>query len=218
MTRNSGSRIWWIGTFWCLAVVIGGCVTTEEGNDSTKTVMQGAGLGGVIGGIAGIWLCDGDDKTQCIAAGVFAGTVAGGVLGSLVAKRKKSYASREQAVNEEIAWNREFTHKVQASNNLLKKSIAGYRKQIAKLQNSRKSGKEKRVALHAESKKLKQDVTSADDTLATIDTQLRESKTRHKKYGGNPHLGKEIAALQQERDVLRSHIRELNAMNNSLGV
>ena len=197
----------------CVMLATSGCAGMD---DSTKTTLQGTAVGGIAGALVGTMACKGDSK--CIAAYAAGGMAAGTVAGFAIAKRKQSYASKEEALNEEIAWSRQFTQEVQAENQNLKRKIADHRTEIARAKRSANSLQQKQVALNQTSRALEKDIHAANKKLTSVNAELAESSKKKQQYGTNPQLQREIAKLEKARDGLRSNIDTMTAMNGSLGV
>ncbi|QVL50255.1 MAG: glycine zipper 2TM domain-containing protein [Thiocapsa sp.] len=201
------------------SILVIGCVTTGENtSDEAATTMQGAIGGAVLGTLAGALACKGNDRTKCMVIGAAAGAAAGGVFGNVIAQRKKSYASKEEALAGEIAWNQKFTKEVHAVNKTLQTKIDNRRKEITAVQKQKVSLSQRQTSLEKQSKALDQDIAAANQQIVAVDAQLRESRSRQKQYGTNAQLNAELAKLENERNLLNSKISTLNAMNNSLGV
>jgi flagellar biosynthesis GTPase FlhF len=196
---------------------LSGCATTGGNmSDSDRTRMEGATAGAVGGAIIGALVSK--NKVQGALIGAAIGGLAGGAFGHIVAKRKESYASKEEALEQEIAWHQQFTQEVKANNRQLRQRIASYKRDIAQLKRQQISQQQKKTQLAKQSQQLTKEVNQAQKQLTVINEQLAESSRKQKQYGSNAQLRREIAKLKKERDVLRGHIKQLNAANNSLGV
>lgn len=200
------------------AAFLTGCVTTGGTmSDSDETRLQGAGVGAILGGAIGALACK-DDRAKCALIGAGVGAVAGGAFGHILAKRKESYRSKEEAIAEEIAWHQEFTRAVHAENQQRKARISSYRREIAQLQKTQASQQQVKASLAQKSQNLDADLRKANQQLAEVNASLTQSRNIQNQYGTNAQLRQEIAKLEEERKVLTAHIQTMNAMNNSLGV
>lgn len=203
------------GAIYCCGAMLAmtGCAGMD---DSTQTTLQGTAVGGVAGALVGALTCKGDSK--CIAAYTAGGMVAGTVAGFAISKRKQTYASKEEAISEEIAWNQKFTQEVQTENQSLKRKIAAHKTEIAQAKRSTKSLQQRQVALNQTSRALEQDIRTANQQLASVNKELDESKRKRQQYGSDPKWQREIVKLEKARDGLRSNVNTMTAMNGSLGV
>jgi chromosome segregation ATPase len=182
-------------------------------SDTELTQAQGAGLGALLG--AGIGAAVGGKQGAAIGAVTGAGL--GYFAGYQIAQRKASYASTEQAIEEEIAWNQQFTQEVRLTNQELERSIQTHEREIAALRAQRLSYQQKQAALSGQKQSLQRQVADAQQKLNVVERELAESGQRYNQYGGNSSQWRnEIARLESEKQTLESNIATLNAMNNSI--
>lgn len=199
------------------ACMLAGETGTRE-EDQTQTKVQGTALGALLG--AGIGYAVGGKEGAAWGAALGAGT--GFLLGNEVAKRKNQYASQEQAIAEETAWNAQFAQQVHESNRQLAQDIRAYDQEIKQLKTALKKGQATQADLTRQKTKIADQKKQAEQALQVVKDQLSESNQKYASYskGGDPAATKDwkaqIGKLEKEKKTLESSITELSAMNSRL--
>lgn len=202
------------GLILLLSAVLSSCVSSG----GMKFAGQGCVGGVVVGGVAGAMI---GGKEGAII-GAIGGCVAGLFTGLYFAKRKAQYASKQQAIIEEIAWNKNMAAKLRATNAELAKSIRQYQAEVKRINNMRMNQKQRQMIKREEKKKFRQQFGAAIATAEQAKVEIKTSKTRYKKYqaAAQPaalaewHNG--ITAFEQQGNLLNKNVNLLLTMNNSL--
>jgi len=200
---------------WTLSIIlIAGCATSER----TKFAGQGCAGGTVIGALSGVAIAG----TQGAIIGAIGGCVAGLLTGLYFAKRKEQYATQQQAILQETAWNREMAQKIRQTNIELAKSIQQYKQEVKRIKNMPMNKKTRQMVLRKEQQKFQQRFGAALDVASRLKMEVGKSNQRYKQYQANAApatLAKwqtEITAFEEQGNRLDNNLNLLVSMNNSL--
>lgn len=203
-----------------ITLLLGGCLaaTQEKAEDFMKNFgVQGCAITGLVSG-AVTYLITREAKTAAIATA--GGCVVGAFIGLDIKQRKDEYASREEAIREELAWNRQFVKEVRTANAQLAKDVQNYSEQLAKLRQEIAQGEATQQDLEEQQEIIAQQNADVKKTLEQVRVALQESQQRYQQYAsngdeatGNDEWKAEIAALEQEKQMLAQYVDELKVLS-----
>ncbi len=202
------------GLILLLSAVLSSCVSSG----GVKFAGQGCVGGIVVGGVAGAMI---GGKEGAII-GAIGGCVAGLFTGLYFAERKAQYASKQRAIIEETAWNKNMAAKFRATNAELTKSIKQYKGEVKRINNMRMNKKQRQMIKREEKKKFRQQFGGAIATAEQAKVEIKTSKTRYKQHKPTAQpaeLAKwqnGITAFEQQGNLLDQNVNHLLSMNNSL--
>lgn len=158
-----------------IAGLVGSLVSGCAGmNDQQLTVAQGAGVGALVGALAGQAI-GGDTRSTLIGAA--AGGLIGAAVGNSIAERKAQYANEEDFLNAEIARNQEFIREADAENRQLYADIARLDRESRRLAREYRAGKASRNALVQQKSSLEKQLTRAKQVNSLAEKQLADANT-----------------------------------------
>jgi outer membrane lipoprotein SlyB len=199
-----------------VGLALSGCASPSKTRDKYRE--QGC-LGGAAIGVASGAAIYG---TQGAIIGSIAGCVAGILVGDYFAERKKHYASQQEAVLEETAWNREVANKLREENVQLAMQIGIYQQVVQQIEGMPMNDKQRQYFLREERDSFKQRVGNSHQSLMSrLKDELAESKQRYQQYQANANPTQlqewqaQITALENERNQLNANIQTLLATNAS---
>jgi predicted RNase H-like nuclease (RuvC/YqgF family) len=199
------------------SLLLGGC---ENMNDSQTTQLQAAGGGAVIGGIIGALLGD----TEGAAIGSTLGAALGFGVGSAVADRKQQYATTEKFYDAQISQTRANNQQLAQYNRDLSRQVAGYRQEIAELQNQTWTSNVKYQtanrtqrqveASYAESSKALEQAQEELEVQKQVAEDLRQSAGQY--ASRTRQENEQVAALASHVSVLQQQVETLASQSNQL--
>jgi hypothetical protein len=172
----------------------------------------------VIGGVAGAAIAG---KEGAII-GAIGGCIAGLFTGLYFAERKAQYASKQRAIIEEIAWNRNMTAKLRKTNAELAKSIKQYKAEIQRINKMTMNKKQREMVKREEKKKFRQQFQPAITAAEQVKVEVTTSNARYDEYSPNAEPSAavewktEINAFEQQGNVLNQNVNLLLSLNDSL--
>ena len=156
-----------------IAALIGASLSGCAGmNDQQVTVAQGAGVGALLGAVAGQAI-GGDTRSTLIGAAV--GGLIGAGIGSSIAERKAQYANEEDFLNAEIARNQEFIREADAENRQLYAEITRLDRESRRLAREYRAGKASRNALVQQKSGLEKQLSKAKQVNSLAEKQLADA-------------------------------------------
>jgi hypothetical protein len=207
-----GASRWTLGI--TLSLLVAGCATHEERKFGGQGCVGGTVVGGVIGAAVG-------GKEGAII-GAIGGCVAGLFTGVYFAKRKEQYASQQEAIIEETAWNRKMAQKLRQTNAELAKSIQQYKQEVERIKNMPMNEKQRKLLLRQQQEKFLEKFGLAQDTATRLKEEVDKSKEQYQQHQANADPAKleewetEITAFEEESERLDDNLELLVAMNESL--
>lgn len=123
------------------SLIVSGCATgqgtgAEQADDSTRTTVEGMGIGALIGAGAGA-LLGGGDRAKSALIGAAIGGVLGGIAGNYVARQKVKYATIEQRIAGERALAEQATSTAKAQTEASVAALKLANAQFAELQKAK---------------------------------------------------------------------------------
>jgi membrane protein involved in colicin uptake len=210
-----GASIWTLGI--TLSLLVAGCASTGI-TERSKFAGQGCLGGVVIGAVSGAAVAG---KEGAII-GAIGGCVAGLFTGLYFAKRKEQYASQQQAIIEETAWNRKMAQKLRQTNAELAKSIRQYKQEVERIENMEMNKKQREWVKREQKKLFQQRFSDALAAAEQLKVEVDKSKKRYQQYqaGANPakleEWQTEMSTFEEEGNRLDDKLNLLVAMNDSL--
>jgi len=205
---------------WILAItltlLVAGCANVRKipGGYKTQGCLGGLVVGGVVGGAIG--------SKEGAIIGAIGGCIAGLFVGNYFEERQKQYASQQQAIIEETAWNRNMARKLRKTNAELAKGIQLYEEEREHINQIRMNEKQRKKFLRDQQKHFKQEFGNTLDVAKRLQTEVDNSKTQYQQYqaGANPAASKkwktQITAFEDEAEQLNQNFNIILAKNDSL--
>jgi uncharacterized protein YcfJ len=188
-------------------------------DDQTTTRAEGIVLGALLGGILGAITGDNKkDKMKKAGLGVVVGAMAGFLLGNEVAKRKQMYASREQAIVQETSSLAKLSKETQTRNQQLRQEIQAYDQKIAELQKKLTEENQRALELDQQRQALQKRQNEVEQELASVTKELAISEQLYKEYqqgaantAGLQQWQTNLSQLQQEKKGLEEQLTAMNS-------
>ena len=205
-----------------ILTLISGCATTDM-KQSERLSAQGC-FAGALGAGAVAYLTrlgKKDAKDVAFIAGMM-GCIAGSILGHEIGRKADEYESAQVAAEEEIAFNRESAKSLKAYNEALAVNIKDYEKQIDAIKTSELSAKERQKNLKKTRDIVSTQRDKASDALSDTERELDKSREIYADYQAEMSTDDsekwqvQIAALEQEKQILSEHVSTLNALDASI--
>jgi len=206
------------GIILLLSASLSGCVSSGGAKDAGKFAGQGCVGGVVIGGVAGAMIAG----TEGAIIGAIGGCVAGLFTGLYFAERKAQYASKQTAIIEETAWNKQMAAKLRATNVELAKSIKQYKAEVLRINNMRMNDKQRQMVKREEQKKFRQQFGAALSAAKQVKVEITTSNTRYEQHQVNAQpealeeWQNEITAFEEQGNKLNQNVNILLSLNDSL--
>ncbi|MCB1754514.1 MAG: hypothetical protein KDJ38_03270 [Gammaproteobacteria bacterium] len=204
-----------------ILVILSACA--KDMKQSDKLTIQGCTVGGFgAGALAFIKYSGQKDAKEKIAISSMLGCIAGTVVGYHIGKRTEHYTNAQQAADEEIAFNRNSTKELKKYNQQLATNISDYEQQISMIRDSKESAADKKKNLQETKSIIAKQRNKAQTALADVEAELLAAQNQYAQYKDStpPETStdwrQELAALQQEKEILSSHVSTLNAMDASI--
>lgn len=195
----------------------------KDMKQSDKLVLQGCAVGGFgAGALAYITHIGDKDVKDKAAIAAMLGCIAGTVAGYHIGKRTEKYADAQQASEKEIALNRQNAKDLKKYNAQLQINIDDYNQQIAIINDSKVSAADKKNNLKKTKSIIANQRDKAKKSLAEVEKDLVVAQNQYSEYKGKTPTEKsedwsqQLAALQQEKEILSSHVSTLNALDASI--
>lgn len=210
-----------------LSIFLSGCFATgggTQGDDSTRTKAEGAGIGALLGAGIGAAL-GGDAKSAAIGAAI--GGLGGFVLGNEIAKRKQKYKTQEDLIAGESQHIANVLRETRATNKALSSDIKNYRRQVNSLNAKLKQGKTQKARLQTKKAEIDQRYASAQKSLAAVDNELKTAKALHKETQNKAGQGNakqlerwnsRIRQLKAQKVQLEKNTQQLQAVSNTIAL
>ncbi|MEN8218997.1 MAG: glycine zipper domain-containing protein [Pseudomonadota bacterium] len=204
-----GASRWTLGI--TLSLLVAGC--SSMGGFKTQGCVGGAVAGGAIGALI---------SAEGAIIGAIGGCVAGLFVGHYFEERKKQYASQQQAIIEETAWNRKMAQKLRQTNAELAKSIRQYKQEVERIENMAMNEKQREWVKREQKKIFQQQFSGALDAAGRVKVEVDKSKEQYQQHqaGANPakleEWDAEMTAFEEEGKRLNDKLNRLVAMNDSL--
>ncbi len=156
------------------ALALGGCATGQglsgrsspiqaQADDFKLTVVEGAAVGAIVGGLAGAVLSGGDYRR--IAQGAVIGGGIGAVGGFMIAGQKQDYASKEDALDAVVSDSRQRNDKLTRILATTDKVVAQRRQELASLKSATADAKRARDIKQALLADLEADKAALEQAL-----------------------------------------------------
>jgi uncharacterized protein YcfJ len=203
-----GASIWTLGI--TLSLLVAGCATTS-------LPIQGCIGGTVAGGAIGALI-----SKEGAIIGAIGGCIAGLFVGNYFEKRREQYASQQQAIIEETAWNRNMARKLRETNAQLAKSIQQYEGEVERIKNMRMNDKMRKNLLREHKKRFEQEFGNVLAVKQRLKTEVGESNKRYQQHqaGADPDASAQwkdqITAFEQESNRLDNKLNRIIATTDSL--
>ena len=204
-----------------ILALISGCATDMK--QSEKLSAQGCFAGAVGAGAVAYLTRLGkkDAKDVAFIAGMM-GCIAGSILGHEIGRKADEYESAQVAAEEEIEFNRQSAKSLNAYNQALAINIKDYEKQIDAIKNSELSARERQENLQKTRDIVSVQRKKASEALTNTERELGKSRVIFADYqaemsdddSGDWEI--QIAALEQEKQILSEHVSTLNALDASI--
>ncbi|MEN8219001.1 MAG: glycine zipper domain-containing protein [Pseudomonadota bacterium] len=204
-----GASRWTLGI--TLSLLVAGCSST--GGFKTQGCIGGTVAGGAIGALI---------SKEGAIIGAIGGCVAGLFVGHYFEKRKEQYASQQEAIIEETAWNRNMAQKLRQTNAKLAQSIQQYKQEVERIENMAMNEKQRKKFQGEQQENFLQQFGLAQDTATRLKVEVDKSKEQYQQHQANADpaaLAKwetEITAFEEESERLDDNLDRLVAMNDSL--
>jgi len=201
--------------------------SAPDSEDASRTKTEGAVAGAALGALLGALAGGSDNRAQGAAIGALLGGGAGYLAGSEVAKRKQAYANQEDLIAGETQRTLKTVQQLQSANADLQKDIAGYRRQIAKLNLDIKAGKDKKGELKAQKSKMDERYKQAKDALAGVEKEIETSEEMYqeaeksadsKQSDGLKKWEKRIEELKAQKVRLEKNTGQLQDVSSSIAL
>ncbi len=181
-----------------LAIVMALSLSHCTFDDSTRTRAEGAGFGAVVGGALG-YLVGGRDGA---AIGAVVGGGIGFAVGNDVAKRKRSYVNREDALDGEIAYYRKLNRSVAQTNRALSRDVAKLNRASRVLRRQYANGKVTKRQMLAERRAVHERYKKNQKYIANLKKQYQQ---------GSDYLNSDL-----KRGTKKSKVSQLRRQQNHL--
>jgi len=198
------------------ALFLGGCATMS---DSNQTRAQGAGFGALIGAGLG-YLISGDKEGA--AVGGLVGGMAGLAYGDHVAKKKEKYASEEDYLDACTQVAQQRYEESRTYNNSVKTEIASISAELDNIGNMANASKEDQKRLKQLQATLKDRIKASEDQLASITDEITMQREAISQVDPNAQanldnidaLNEQIALLEQQKSELEANTQQLASLSN----
>jgi hypothetical protein len=194
-----------------ISLLVAGCSSLKGLNP--QGCIDGTVVGSAIGGLI--------SKKGAII-GAIGGCIAGLFVGDYFDKRKEQYASQQEAIFEETAWNRNMARKLRQTNAKLENSIQQYKQELERINNMRMNDKQRQWLLRKQQKRFQQQFGKTLVIAERLKIELNKSNERYQQYQANANPAAlaewqtEITAFEQAGNRLDDKLNRLVAMNDSL--
>ena len=203
-----------------VGLLVSGCAGM---NDQQTTVAQGAGVGALLGALAGQAI-GGDTRSTLIGAA--AGGLIGAAVGNSIAERKAQYANEEDFLNAEIARNQEFIREADAENRQLYADIARLDRESRRLAREYRAGKASRNALVQQKSSLEKQLAKAKQVNSLAEKQLADANTvysesRQKRGAQDQYTRKlesNVVQLKETQQKSSQNVASLQKIYDSLSI
>ena len=201
-------------------LVVSGCAGSGD-KKSEEFAVQGCAAGALGGATLGA-LTGGSDKAKSAALGAAAGCAAGAVVGYQIGARTDEYASEQEAVATEIARSDKNLTEVRDYNAQLIQNIQDYEQHIAELKSSALGATEKQNNLTETRELVLQQREQAFAAYNSVNQEFKTAVQQYSKYKSSAVPAEaegwrqQLVALQEERNLLGSHVNSLNALSASI--
>ncbi len=191
-------------------------------NDQTRTRVEGTLLGAATGAVIGNLIGD-DTKSTLLGAAIGGGV--GYLVGDEIAKRKKSYATQEDLIENESKRAAKLVDEVKQVNQKLNSELKSMQSQVALLVAQEKQGKAQKAALEASKVRVNQRYSEAKQALEAVNKEIeisdslyQDSKTQSKSASKLQTWENRINALKQEKVALQKHTNQLEAVSQAVNL
>jgi uncharacterized protein YlxW (UPF0749 family) len=205
-----------------IALLTSSCVQTGE-SKKTQYSVQGCAAGGLGAGVVSYVKNRGEeDSKEKVAIASMLGCMAGAVAGYHIGKRTEEYADAQSAARAEIERNEKHVSELKQYNAQLAQNIEDYKKEIKMIKDSELQQKEKNENLVKTKEIASKQRVKAAESLNTLNEEIVLAKKQYDTYHASVEpVDKEnweirLASLEQEKDILASHVNSLNNIDASI--
>lgn len=203
----------------CIALT--GCMTTTGGQPRSysdkQIAAQGAGLGALVGAIAGAALAGPDKRAQGALIGAAVGGLFGTVAGWEVAKRKRKFATEEAFLNDELQLASQYNQVARKHNRSVRKSIASLDRRSRSLSVKYKTGSVSKSKMTAERNKVRKMYANNNKVLGTMKKEYGvKVAVLDDQKKNNPKNKRYIRKLQSQVNTMKKNITSLQKSANDL--
>ncbi|MGI9302604.1 MAG: hypothetical protein ACR2RB_07850 [Gammaproteobacteria bacterium] len=204
-----------------ILLVSAGCAGLGQ---SKKEQFAGEGClgGGAGGGLLGAVVSKDKDKAKNAAIGAAASCAAAAVVGYQVGARTEEYANSQEAVSAEVARSERNLTEVRQYNTQVAQNIQDYEQHILEIRNSELSAAEKNEGLTEAREVVTDQRQQAAAAHKSVNEELKIAAEQYNTYRTStaPEEAdawrQKLVALQEERNILGSHVNSLNALSASI--
>lgn len=193
-----------------LSLILGAvAVTSLSGcalDDGTRTQMEGAGIGSILGAALGYAV--GGEEGAVIGLAVGGGI--GFAVGNNIAKRKQSYANLEDALDGEIRYFAELNQSVADQNKKIAQEIAQLDKQSKNLRRQYNDGQISRENMLAEKAAVNKRYQQNQQYIAELNKQYNDGANYLNSDLSQTGDKSKISSLKREQQRLKEEINTVN--------
>jgi hypothetical protein len=207
-----------------IAALIGASLSGCAGmNDQQTTVAQGAGVGALLGAVAGQAI---GGNTRSTLIGAAAGGLIGAAVGSSIADRKAQYAREEDFLIAEIQRNQQFIREADAENRQLYTEIDQLDRESRRLTREYRAGKASRNALVQQKGSLEKQLAKAKRVNSLAEKQLADAsevynESKQKRGPRDQYtqqLESNVVQLKETRQKSSQNVASLQQMYDSMSI
>ena len=207
-----------------IAALVGASLSGCAGmNDQQTTVAQGAGLGALLGAVAGQAI-GGDTRSTLIGAA--AGGLLGAAVGNTIAERKAQYAREEDFLIAEIQRNQQFIREADAENRQLYAEIDQLDRDSRRLAREYRAGKASRNALVQQKGSLEKQLAKAKRVNSLTEKQLADAnevynESKQKRGSQDKYtqqLESNVVQLKETRQQSSQNVASLQKIYDSMSI
>ena len=192
-------------------------------SDQETTVAQGAGIGALLGAVAGQAI-GGDTRSTLIGAA--AGGLLGAAVGNTIAERKAQYANEEDFLIAEIQLNDEFIREADVENRQLQEEIARLDRESQQLAREYQAGKASRDALVQQKGSLEKQLAKARQVNSLTEKQLADAnevynESKQKRGPQDQYtqqLESNVVQLKETRQQSSQNVDSLQKIYDSMSI
>lgn len=192
-------------------------------SDQQMTVAQGAGVGALLGAVAGQAI---GGNTRSTLIGAAAGGLIGAAVGSSIAERKAQYANEEDFLIAEIRRNEEFIREADAENRQLYAEIDRLDRESRRLAREYRAGKASRDAMVQQRSTLEKQLAKAKQVNSLAEKQLADAtevynESRQKRGPQDQYtrqLESNVVQLKETRQQSSQNVASLQKMYDSMSI
>lgn len=191
-------------------------ISSCEMTDSQRTLMEGSGMGALVGSAAGALIAGNGDRKKGALIGVAAGALVGGAYGESVNRKKAGYAANERDLQANIAMSERARADAEALTAKNETAIAALTTQLDALKGKVALSESEKASLQSERSALAGRIESSRSQLAKLNEEI-DTQTMIAKNESGAQNGNLLAALRREKSKLGAQIAQCETQQARIG-